>query len=141
MIKKFILLSIILLLSAGCVKHDGLIRKDKPISQTKNCVQVLIIIYDSKGIFEEANFYIGELKKSYLPIYKGTVHNLELIGHPPQITTQTIPKELCKNPIILDWGFYQIWYGSQLVVGEGYGNTIYVRNINFLPLKKGGKKK
>ncbi len=94
------------------------------------CTQVLIIIYNEKGIFEESQFFLGNLRKSNLPIYKGTIVDLKYLGHPPQ-------RMGCDTN--LDWGFYQIWYGSQLIVGEGYGNTVYVRNINFLPLKKGGE--
>ncbi len=91
------------------------------------CTQVLVIIYNEKGVFEEAQFYLGNLRKSPIPIYKGTIEDLKYLGHPPQRTG-------CDTK--LDWGFYQVWYGSQLVVGEGYGNTIYCRNINFLPLAK-----
>ena len=91
------------------------------------CVQVLVIIYDYGGVFEESQFFIGNLRKSGIPIYKGTVGNLMYLGPPPQKTG-------CDTE--LDWGFYQVWYGSQLVIGEGYGNTVYVRNINFLPLEK-----
>ena len=131
--KKLLILSMILLFGC-CAQSAGIFSSEKPLNQKENCVQVLIIIYDYKGIFEGGQFFIGNLKKSAIPIYKGTVHDLKLIGHPPQITTQMIPKQLCENLIKLDWGFYQVWYGSQLVVGEGYGNTVYVRNINFLPL-------
>jgi hypothetical protein len=125
--KKLIII-ILLLFLFGCISHHGIIRSfDKPICQRENCVQVLIIIYNSHGIFEEVQFFLGVLRKSYLPIYKGTACDLEYMGNPPL-------SALCVNPVKLKWGFYQVWYGSQLVVGEGYGDTIYIRNINFLPL-------
>ncbi len=114
--KKLLLLGFIFLI--GCSALNPVPYK---------CTQVLVIIYNEKGVFEEANCYVGELKKSPIPIYKGTVHNLELIGRAPMIS-------LYKKFVDLDWGFYQVWYGSQLIIGEGYGNTIYCRNINFLPL-------
>ena len=113
---------------------DGMTYVNKLRNEFKNQENVAIIpLLEQKDI---EKIIMGELKKSVIPIYKGTVHDLKLIGHPPQMTTQDIPKRLCENPINLGWGFYQIWYGSQLIVGEGYGNTIYCRNINFLPLAK-----
>ena len=112
--KQIILLLLLFLSLIGCASHY-------------KCAQVLVIIYNQDGVLDEAQFFIGNLRKSYLPIYKGTIADLKYLGIPPQRTG-------CDTD--LDWGFYQVWYGSQLVVGEGYGNTVYVRNINFLPLER-----
>ncbi len=116
--KKQIVILLLSIFLTGCAVFN--------VSHYK-CTQVLVIIYNQEGIFEEAQFFIGNLRKSYFPIYKGTVGDLKYLGSPPQRTR-------CDTD--LDWGFYQVWYGSQLVVGEGYGNTVYVRNINFLPLAR-----